>query len=127
MIGDIEQRADAVRHEDLQIGDRERRVAGDPHIGQAGKMGDPLFDRPVVRRSSIRRSRCSSVLSSLASTAATRYLLMIGDSIRLSDTGAVTNSPLGSEAEIPQGSESEVQTYRSATQILPHRGARIQI
>src|SRR5262249_22165133 len=48
MIGDIEQRTDTVRHEDLQIGYCERRVAGDPHIGQAGKMRDPLLDRPVV-------------------------------------------------------------------------------
>jgi hypothetical protein len=48
MIGHIEQRTDTVRHEDLQIGDRERRVADDPHIGQAGKMRDPLLDRPVV-------------------------------------------------------------------------------
>jgi hypothetical protein len=30
MIGNIEQGTGAVRHEDLQIGDRERRVAGDP-------------------------------------------------------------------------------------------------
>src|SRR2546421_12763875 len=45
MIGDIEQRTDTVRHEDLQIGYCERRVAGDPHIGQAGKMRDPLLDR----------------------------------------------------------------------------------
>src|SRR5437868_11990881 len=48
MIGDVEQRTDTVRHEDLQIGYCERRVAGDPHIGQAGKMRDPLLDRAVV-------------------------------------------------------------------------------
>jgi hypothetical protein len=48
MIGDIEQQTNAARHEDLQIGNCERCIAGDPHIWQPGKMRDLLLDRPVM-------------------------------------------------------------------------------
>ena len=50
VIGHLEHRPDPVRHQDLQIGDRDRRIAADPHIGQPGEMRDALFDRPVMLR-----------------------------------------------------------------------------
>src|SRR6516162_5696055 len=46
MIGDIEQRTDTVRHENLQIGYCERRVAGDPW--RACRVGDRRKLRAVI-------------------------------------------------------------------------------
>jgi len=48
VVWHVELGADPVGHQDLQIGDRERGVAGDPHIGQPGKMRDALLDRAVM-------------------------------------------------------------------------------
>jgi len=75
VIGDIERRTDPVRHQDLQIGNRERRIAGDPHIRQTGKMRVPcsiarwcsgfvdppaIAARPVGRGNSAPRSNTPS-------------------------------------------------------------------
>ena len=48
VIGHFDFLAGFVRREDLQIGDDDRLVAIDRHVGQAGEMGEAAGDRGLV-------------------------------------------------------------------------------